>query len=181
VRTGRNVYRRFIEFEERAARVYLQLASRFASRNPSFAAFWLEMAMEEKQHAGLLQFCSEEGMIIEDVPGEAEIRRFDELFRTLEKRAGSPEIDVNRAFELAAELEGSEVNAVYCHLTTPLHVSSYLLKRKIVASPTNHLRELASAGRKFGADAKTVKKLERLKEQCPTTFFYRLPVRKMQG
>ena len=170
MRTSRNVYRRFIEFEERAARIYVQLASHFAPRNPPLAAFWLQMAMEEKQHAGLLQFCSEEGMLIEDLPRETEIGKFEKLFRGLEKHAGDPGMNVNRAFELAVALEGSEVSAIYCHLTTPLHVSSYLLKRKIVTSPTSQLRELASAGRKFGASANTVKKLERLKEHCPTTF-----------
>jgi hypothetical protein len=109
-------------------------------------------------------------MFTGDLLTEAEIRKFDGLFRNLEKRAGDPDINVNRAFELASELEGSEVNAIYCHLTTPLHVSAYLLKRKIVTSPSNHIGELAAAGRKFGANATNLKKLDRLKELCPNTF-----------
>jgi hypothetical protein len=50
--TAENVYRRFIEFEERAATIYFRFASRF-SENPQLSSFWFDMAMEEKQHAGL--------------------------------------------------------------------------------------------------------------------------------
>src|SRR5437660_1036201 len=75
------------------------------------------MAMQEKQHAGLLQFCLADGLFASDLPDESEIRKYSGLFRRLERRARDLGLNVNEAFELASELEGSEVNAIYCHLT----------------------------------------------------------------
>jgi Rubrerythrin len=162
----KDTYGRFIEFEERAATVYVRLASRFASDNPELAAFWLDMAMEEKQHAALLQFCLAETWFAPHLPGEAEIRKFAAVFRELEKRSADRDLSQDEAFEMACELEGSEVNAIYCHLTTPLHASLYLLKKKIATSPFDHIGHLADAGKKFKVSPATLKQLERLKEDC---------------
>src|ERR1044071_7475079 len=139
VRSKKNVYRRLIEFEEQAAEIYLRLASRFSTENPKLSAVWLAMAIEEKQHAGLLQFCLSNGLFATDVPLESELRKYAELFRSLKNRAAAAALSLDEAFELAAELEGSEVNAIYCRLTTPVHASSYLLKQKIVTSPLAHI------------------------------------------
>ena len=86
-----NVYRRFIKFEESAAAIYLQLASRF-SKDPKLSSFWLDMAMQEKQHAGLLQFCLADGLLSVDVPdrSEMQINLVTKLFERLEKRASDP-------------------------------------------------------------------------------------------
>jgi Rubrerythrin len=170
-RSPKEVYRQFVEFEEKAAAIYLRLASHFSSSNRKLSALWLEMAMEEKQHAGLMQFCANERMYTGTLPSETDTRKFSALFRKLEKRAADRDIDVNLAFEIAAELEGSEVNAIYCHLTTPLHSSSYLLKRKIVSSPLNHLDHLVAAGKTFRVSASTMKKLASLTQTCPHAWF----------
>jgi hypothetical protein len=157
-------YERFIEFEERAATIYVCLASRFASESPELGAFWLDMAMEEKQHAGLLQFCVAEKWFAPNLPGDAEIREFDAAFREFGKRATAGRLTKDDAFALAAELEGSEVNAIYCHLTTPLHESLYLLKKKIASSPFDHIGHLVEAGKKFKVSTATLNKLDELKE-----------------
>jgi hypothetical protein len=60
VRRAKNVYCKFVEFEKRAAGIYLELAQRF-SKNPKLSSFWLDMATHEKQHAELLQFCLRDG------------------------------------------------------------------------------------------------------------------------
>jgi len=171
MKTPNNVYRRFVEFEEKAAGIYLKLASHFAERNRELSALWLRMAVEEKQHAALLQFCKAERLFAANLPTDSDIIKFSELFRNLKKQAGSPTVDVNEAFSLACELEGSEVNAIYCYLTTPLHKSIYLLRRKIVLSPSNHIDRLITAGKEFGINSRTLKKLERLRELCPATCF----------
>ena len=158
--TARNIYKQFVNFEECAADIYLQLAARFSPENRDLSAFWLDMAMQEKQHAGLLQFCLAENMFSSNLPTDGEIRKFSALFQSMKKRAADPEIDVSDAFALATELETSEINAIYCHLTTPLHTSLYLLKRKIASSPSNHVECLAAEGRKFGAKVAAVKKLK---------------------
>jgi rubrerythrin len=170
-RSPKDVYLRFIEFEEKAAAIYLKLASHFSSRDRKLGALWLDMAMEEKQHAGLLQFCVAEGMFSPKLPSDAEIKNFATLFRTAEKQAANPSISVNEAFGLAAELEGSEVNAIYSYLTGPLHASLYLLKRKIVASPSKHIEHLVTAAKTFNVSAATVKKLEGLKHASPNQWF----------
>ena len=141
-RSPQDVYLRFIEFEEEAAAIYLRLASHFSSRNRKLSALWLDMALEEKQHAGLLQFCVCEHIFAQKLPSDDEIRKFTTLFRKLERRAADQSLDASEAFDIAAELEGSEVNAIYSYMTTPLHTSVYLLKRKIVTSPFNGGKEL---------------------------------------
>src|SRR5215469_11312837 len=121
-KSPKDTYKQFIEFEEKAADIYLRLATHFLAASPELSAFWLEMAMEEKKHAGLLQFCAAEGWFAKGIPNEAESRKFVELLRDIEKRAFDASLDKNEAFELAAELEGSEVNAIYKHLTSPAQV-----------------------------------------------------------
>jgi len=162
VRTAKNIYRKFVKLEEKAAEIYVRLASRFAPEQLDVASVWLKMAMEEKQHAGLLQFCLAERQFTDSLPSDQVIQRATELMRRLEKRSADPEIDVSGAFEIALELERSELNAIYCHLTTPLHGAHYLLRRKIAASPPDHLTRLAVAAKRFGVPAKLQQALERL-------------------
>ena len=163
-------YRAFINFEEKAAGIYLRLASRFASENPGLSGFWLEMAMEEKQHSVLLQFCAAENWFAPALPDESEIRKYSAKFREFEKRAVNPSLTKDEAFAMAAELEGSEVNAIYCHLTTPLHVSRYLAKKKLATAPFDHAGHLAAAARRFKVSAETIRKMDRLKDSCLTAW-----------
>jgi rubrerythrin len=169
-RSPKDVYVRFIEFEEKAAGIYLKLASR-SSHDRRLGGLWLDMAMEEKQHAGLLQFCVSERMFSAKLPSDAEISKFAALFRKLEKRASSPSVRANEAFDIAAELEGSEVNAIYSYLTMPLHASTYLFKRKVVASPSKHIDHVVTAAKMFDVPAATLKKLEGLKRVSPDKWF----------
>jgi rubrerythrin len=170
-RSPKDVYLRFVEFEEKAAAIYLKLASHFSSRDRKLSALWLDMAMEEKQHAGLLQFCVSERMFSPKLPSDAEIKKFATLFRRLEKRAAKPSVSLNEAFNIAADLEGSEVNAIYCYLTTPLHTSMYLFKRKIVVSPAKHIHHVVTAAKMFDVSAATVKRLESLEQTSPNRWF----------
>jgi hypothetical protein len=165
VTAPRNIYSRFLDFEERAAAIYAQFASHF-SENARLSSFWLEMAMHEKQHAGLLQFCLYDGLFAADLPGRSKIQKLDALFKRIEKRAADPGLTIEEAFLLAVELETSEVNTIYCHLTTSLHRSMYLLKRKIATSLPDHVGELLVAARKFGVGNGALKELNRLKTQC---------------
>ena len=105
------------------------------------------------------------------LPSDADVKKFTSLFRKVEKQAASPSVSPNEAFNLAAVLEGSEVNAIYSYLTTPLHASMYLLKRKILASPSKHIDHLVTAGKLFNVSGATVKKLESLKHASPNKWF----------
>jgi hypothetical protein len=163
---SRQTYEKFIEFEERAASIYLRFASHF-SKNAELGAFWLEMGMQEKQHAGLLQFCMAEKLFAENLPERSTIERVDTLFRSFETRAADPELTNEAAFRIAMEMESSEVNDIYCHLTSTTHTSMYLWHRKIATLAPGHIGYLADAARKFGAGDEIVRGLDLLKEKCP--------------
>jgi hypothetical protein len=160
MRTAQSVYRRFVSFEETVASIYLQLASHFSS-DRKLGWFWFEMAMEEKQHAGLVQFCLCQDLFAPNLPTDAEIDRMNGLLRDAERRAAEARLNVNEAFSLAIELESSELNAIYDHLTTTVHRSTYLLKRKIATLVHGHIDRLAAAGRAFGVPEKHLKGAER--------------------
>ena len=169
VNSPKEIYERFTEFEERTATIYVCLASRFASESPDLGAFWLDMAMEEKQHAALLQFCVAEKWFAPNLPGDAEIRNFAAAFEEFGKRATAGRLTTDDAFVLAAELEGSEINAIYSHLTSPLHESLYLLKKKVATSPFDHMGQLVAAGKKFEVSTATLNKLDELNKASART------------
>jgi hypothetical protein len=158
------IYRRFIEFEEKAAEIYLQFASHF-SEDQQLGAFWLDMGMQEKQHAGLLQFCLADGVFAPDLPDREEIQKIAELFKRLEKQAADPGLGKEEAFTIAMELETCEINGIYRHLTTPLHSSMYLLRRKI-ATCMDHVDEVIQAAGKFGVKNEAIDELARLRKSC---------------
>jgi hypothetical protein len=162
MRTPQNVYRRFIQFEEAAAAIYLKMASHFSPQNPELSSLWLEMAMQEKEHAGLLQFCLAERMFAPKLVNGGHIRKISTLFHNLERRAANPALDIDEAFVIAVEMETSEVNDIWCHLTSPVHASLYLLRRKITSAVPDHIATLVAAGNKFGVSGKALRKLERL-------------------
>ena len=165
MKASNNVYHRFIEFEEKAASIYLRLASHFSS-DRELSWFWFGMAIEEKQHAGLLQFCVQEELFAPDLPTHSEVERMDRLFKDLERRAADKKLTLEESFSLAIELETSEVNAIYCHLTKALHNSPYLLKRKIATVVPNHIDGLVAAACRFGVGDEILKQANRLRNNC---------------
>src|SRR5207249_2471345 len=88
-----NIYAKFLEFEERAAAIYFRFAARF-SANRQLSFFWFNMAMEEKHHAGLLQFCVCDSLFAPDLPKDAEIRKVATLFEKIERLAEAPNLAV---------------------------------------------------------------------------------------
>lgn len=145
-----DIYRKFVQFEEQAAAIYFNMASRFYPAHPELGGLWLDMGMQEKQHAGLVQFCLVEGLFAANLPSNAEIRKLEEAFSKLARRAAAPALTIAEAFQIAVEMETSEVNAIYSHLTTPLHNSMYMLRRKITVSMPDHVRRLVDEARKYG-------------------------------
>ena len=158
-----NACRCLVGFEESAAAVYLGLARQFA-KNKELSWFWLEMSMEEKEHAVLLEFCGCEGLL-RNLPDRNTIRRLSDLFQTLQKRAGSKNISVDEAFLIAAELEGSEINDIYARLVTPVRGTPYILRKKIEALGPDHLQSLIRGARRFRVSAATMARLIELKRQ----------------
>jgi hypothetical protein len=165
VKNSESIYKQFVEFEEKAAAIYLQFASRF-SHDPELSSFWLEIAMHEKQHAGLLQFCICQKLFAPDLPRDDDMKKLATFFEGLERRAADPNLTVEQAFSIALEMEASEINAIYCILTTSLHKSMYLLRRKIATSLPDHIDGLMKAARKFGVAENALEALHRDKQRC---------------
>jgi hypothetical protein len=144
------VYDGFISLEDRSAALYLELSVRFFD-NPAFSWFWVEMAMEEKQHAGMLQHCLEAGVFATELPDQDQIQRLNALFRRLESRLADPKLALDDAFEMAVELETSEINDVYSRLTAPIQGPAHMVRKKIELSVQGHFERLSQAASKFHA------------------------------
>ncbi len=142
------LYDIFIGFEERAADVYMNLALRFNDK-PDVSWFWVEMAMEETQHAGMLQYCKETGMFASHLPTTEQIQRLAAMFKTVRRSAASPEITLDQAFEVAITLESSEMNEIYSDLTANVTGPWYVIRKKIELSISNHFERLREASNRF--------------------------------
>jgi rubrerythrin len=164
-----SIYRRFVQFEEAAASVYLRFASLFAN-DEQLSSFWLEMAMHEKQHAGLLEFCIHQHLFTSDLPDDSEIQKQTVFLQNLEMRVAGARLTPKDAFAIAIEMESSEINAIYSRLTTSLHGSAYLLRRKISTALPHHLDDLLTAARKFGLTEDALQELHRVRERCSETW-----------
>ena len=155
------VYDGFIRLEERSAALYLELSVHFFN-NPELSWFWVEMAMEEKQHAGMLQHCREAGVFASDLPGRDQIQKLNALFRKLESRLSSPSLSLDDAFEMAIELESSEINDVYSRLTAPIHGPAHVMRKKIELSVAGHFDKLKEASSRFGVSVAIQTRLAQL-------------------
>jgi rubrerythrin len=156
-----NVYSGFIRFEERSASLYLELSVRFFDK-PDLSWFWVEMAMEEKQHAGMLQHCREAGVFASDAPDRGQIQRLNTLFRRLEHRVAEPQLSVDDAFDIAIELETSEINDIYSRLTAPIKGPAHIMRKKMELSAGGHFDRLQEASVKFHVSPAIRARLESL-------------------
>ena len=154
-------YEVFIRFEERSAELYLELSVRFLD-NPAVSWFWVEMAMEEKQHAGMLQHCRETGIFTERLPDQRQIEKLDALFGRLEARIAAPQLNLDDAFDVAIRLEASEINDLYGRLTAPIEGPAYVMRKKMELSAANHFHRLYEASRQFNASVQIQSRLAKL-------------------
>ncbi len=155
------VYEGFIGFEERSAELYLELSVRFAD-DPALQWFWVDMAMEEKQHGGMLQHCREAGVFADHLPGPTEVERLDRLFRQMEQRISAPSLTLDDAFDCAIRLESSEINDIYSRLTAPISGPAHMMRKKMELSVASHFERLFEAGRSFGASPEIQNRLAKL-------------------
>ena len=144
------IYDGFIRFEERSAALYLELSVRFFNQ-PELSWFWVEMAMEEKQHAGMLQHCREAGVFAAELPDKDQILRLNRIFQELETRLARPGLAVADAFDMAIELESSEINDVYSKLTAPIQGPAHVMRKKMELTLAGHFEKLHEAASRFNA------------------------------
>jgi hypothetical protein len=153
-----------VGFEERAAAIYLNLARRFA-KDRDLSWFWLEMSMEERQHAVLLEFCGCEDLLGKNMPDQNTVRKLSDHLDRLEERANARNISVDEAFLIATELEASEINGIYARLIGPVRGTPYILRKKIEALGPDHLQSLIRGARRFRVTPETVARLLEMKRQ----------------
>jgi hypothetical protein len=158
---ARTIYDGFISFEERSAALYLELSVRFFN-SAELSWFWVQMAMEEKQHAGMLQHCREAGVFASELPGKDQIQKLSTLFQRLEARLAQPELKADDAFEMAIELESSEINDIYSQLTAPIEGPAHVMRKKMELSVAGHFERLQEAAARFDASPAVQRRLARL-------------------
>jgi hypothetical protein len=155
-----------VAFEERSALLYLTLARRFTAE-PALSWFWLEMSMEEKQHATLLDFCGCQQLFGKDEPDKNTLRKLSNLLSELEERVKQTDLSVNEAFLIAAELEASELNSIYARMVRPIEGTWYIVRKKIETLIPGHTERLLRNARKFGVSGPVMARLMELSGRRP--------------
>lgn len=112
--TTAQVFDQAIGIERRAAAFYARLAGRFLS-DPAITAFWHRLYSEELEHASILTAVVDQ-LSSRDLlapPDPALARRVDDAGHLLATIEASPVATLEDAYQLAHDLEFSEVNAVF--------------------------------------------------------------------
>ena len=77
------LYGQFIRCEDRSAQLYLDVSVHFYDQ-VQISWFWIELAMEEKQHAGLLQHCVEQNIFAKELPSAESVVKLERLLEEVE-------------------------------------------------------------------------------------------------
>ena len=168
MREVHNVCDSLVMFEEQAASIYRTFALRFAEDH-ALSAFWWQMSMEERQHAQLLRFCGCEQLLIRGLPDDSTVRDGATVLKDLEERSNAIDLSRDQAFQIAAELEASEINEVFGAVVKPVEGTWHIIRKKIETLQSPHLGTLADAARRFGVSAPTLASIsERLQRRTPS-------------
>ena len=97
------IYGDLIRCEDRSAELYLEFSVRFFD-HVDVSWFWIELAMDEKQHAGLLQYCVDNTCFAEQLPSKRTITGLKRRLSRLETRASRDVLSIDDAFEIAIEI-----------------------------------------------------------------------------
>ena len=142
------IYADVIWCEDRSAELYLDLSVHFC-HEIDVSWFWVEMAMEEKQHAGLLHYCLEKHMFAENLPDPSLVQNLRRLLEELRQRTSTPSLSLDEAFEVATQIESSELEDIAQKLTAPIQGPVHIVQKKIALSSQPHLAKLRSAAERF--------------------------------
>lgn len=145
------LYTRYEAFEQKLARVYMDLHERF-KYNPKLAQFWLDMAQEEIRHASVLRLCREQSCFTPDPIDASAGDRIDGLVRTVTSVANRPDLTVSEAFYASLLVEASELDEVYSHLIRGLLPESPESYGAIQESLESHHEKFAAAAEMFLGD-----------------------------
>ena len=144
------IYVDFMKCEDRSARLYFDLSIRFYDQ-VDISWFWIEMAMEEKQQAGLLQYCLEEKVFAEELPPMDTIIGLRRLLENLGTHAAHSALNIDDAFDIAIQIETCEMEDICERLTAPILSPPHVVQKKIDLFKKKPCEKLRSAAERFGA------------------------------
>ena len=148
--TIEGIFERAIGFENKAASVYKEF-SRLFSHNQEISSFWQELAKDEIQHAETLHnirksLTSEELLS----PCDKEMSIKADITQTMLNEVSIASImNLDDAYELAHELEFSEVNSIFLLLTSEF-IHSQEQEQFIFSEITEHQQKLVDFTHNFG-------------------------------
>ena len=143
-----SIYTDVISCEESSAELYLDLSVRFFDQI-DLSWFWVEMAMEEKQQAGLLLYCLENQIFAHNLPDAAQMKHLRGLLYDLRTRTLHPSLSVDDAFDVAIQIESSELYTISRKLVEPINAPTYVVQKKLALCGGTHLFKLRSAADRF--------------------------------
>jgi hypothetical protein len=144
------IYGDLIRCEDRSAELYLEFSVRFYD-HVDVSWFWIGLAMDEKQHAGLLQYCLDTTCFAVELPPKTTINELKRRLTRLETRAAGDILSIDDAFEIAIEIENSEMEDLCQKLTAPISGPPHVVQKKLDLSKKGHLSKLRAAAERFGA------------------------------
>lgn len=148
--TIEEIFERAIVFEYKAEGIFKEFSILF-SHIPEISSFWQEMAEDEIEHADILQnirksLTSQQLLSPCDVEMSMKI---DMTQRMLNEVSIASIKNLDDAYELAHDLEFSEVNTIF-KLMTSEFIHSQERKQYIVSEITKHQQKLVDFTRNFG-------------------------------
>lgn len=144
------IFGRAIEIEHAAAGIYTRFSQLF-SHLPEVSAFWRGLAEDEMQHANTLRDVRE-SLTSEQLASPCDIETSDRVAaaqRVVREDSTASAKNLDDAYEVAHELEFSEVNAIFKLLATAF-VPSEERRQFVVEEITQHQQKLVDFGRGFG-------------------------------
>ena len=110
---------RFSELELLVSKIYFRFSHIFSNRL-ELRDFWWKMAKEEEQHSSVLLACKSliENYTDESLDPSITRQKADDVREKLLSflNKGTPSLSVGEAFEIAIEIETSEINDIYSKL-----------------------------------------------------------------
>ncbi len=145
--------------------IYVKLARRFAD-DPDLHTFWMSMARHEAGHVGALELIE---VMIEEGGVAPDLERFERrasaaraVIERLHEEAAAP-LSLKRAFEVAVELEGTEVEDILLDLIDGLADDAQ--KRQAEQMVLHDLGDLSLMIEKYVGDDELLQRADALVEK----------------
>ncbi len=155
-----------MELERQSMQLYCKFYDRYR-REPILRSFWFDMAQHESRHFGALALVA--GLLaaahrpaLPPMPAAAHVARLRALLRKLHREVDRG-VDTRRAFEMAIELEGSEIEDLVLDLLQAL--KGVAERERAVQLLIHDLGDLSYMIEKYTDDSELLARADALLEQ----------------